>query len=56
VFDEIIKERSLKDLLNILNELAKNLFTGSLTINFHKGNVGKIQLTRTVKSSDIENI
>jgi len=46
----------LKDLLNILNELANNLFTGSLTINFHKGNVGKIQLTRTVKSSDLKSI
>ena len=56
MFDEIIKERSLKDLLKILNELAKNLFTGSLTVNFHKGSVGKIQLTRTVKSSDVENI
>jgi len=46
----------LEDLVKILNGLIKSLFTGSLTISFHKGNVGKILLSRTVKSSDIENI
>ena len=35
---------------------SKNLFTGSLTINFYKGNLGKIQLARTVKGSDVEYI
>ena len=46
----------MKDLFDFLDKLAKTLFTGKLTINFHKGNVGKVQLTRTVKSSDFESI
>ena len=49
------KSRNLKDLIDILNELAKTLFTGKLTINFYKGSVGKIQLTRTIKNSDDTN-
>ena len=46
----------MKDLFDLLKKLAKTLFTGKLIINFHKGNVGKVQLTRTVKSSDFESI
>ena len=49
------KSRNLKDLIDVLNELAKTLFTGKLTINFYKGSVGKIQLTRTIKNSDDTN-
>ena len=45
----------MKDLIDILNELAKALFTGKLTINFYKDSVGKIQLTRTIKNSDDTN-
>lgn len=45
----------MKDLIDILNELAKTLFTGKLTINFYKGSVGKIQLTRTIKNSSDTN-
>jgi len=49
------KNPNLKDLIDILNELAKTLFTGKLTINFYKGSVGKIQLTRTIKNSNDTN-
>jgi len=49
------KSRNLKDLIDILNELAKTLFTGKLTINFYKDSLGKIQLTRTIKNSDDTN-
>jgi hypothetical protein len=45
----------LKELIDLINELAKSLFTGKLTINFHKGNVGKVQVTKTIKSSDLKN-
>ena len=41
---------------NRLEGFAESLSTGSLTINFHKGNVGKIQLTRIVKSLDLKSI
>jgi len=46
----------LNELIDILNKLAKTLFTGKLTINFHKGKVGKIQLTQTIKSSDLTSV
>jgi len=46
---------SLENLMKVLNGLVKSLFTGSLTINFYKGNVGKLKLSRTIKSSDVEN-
>jgi len=45
----------LKALIDLINELAKSLFTGKLTINFHKGNVGKLQVTRTIKTTDFDN-
>ena len=45
----------MKDLIDILNELAKTLFTGKVTINFYKGRVGKVQLTRTIKNSNDTN-
>ncbi len=43
----------LSELIGFMNELAKNLFTAKLTINFYRGNVGKIQVTRTRKNSDL---
>ena len=46
----------MKDLFDLLNKLAKTFFTGKLTINFHKGNVGKVKMTRTMKSSDFKDI
>ena len=45
----------MKELIDLINELAKSLFTGKLTINFHKGNGGKVQVTKTIKSSDLKN-
>ena len=46
----------MKDLIDLFNKLANTLFTGKLTINFYKGNVGKVQLTRTIKSADLESL
>jgi hypothetical protein len=46
----------MKDLIDLFNKLANTLFTGKLTINFFKGNVGKVQITKTITSSDIESI
>ena len=44
----------MKDLIEFMNELVTSMFTGKLTINFYKGNVGKIQVTRTIKSADFK--
>lgn len=46
----------MKELIDLLNELAKSMFTGKLTINFHKGNVGNVQVTKTLKGTDLKNI
>jgi len=46
----------MKDLIDLFNKLANTFFTGKLTINFYKGNVGKVQLTRTIKNSDLESL
>ena len=43
----------LKEPFGFMNELEKNLFTAKLTINFHRGNVGKIQVARTIKNADL---
>ena len=45
----------MKELIDLLNELVKSMFTGKLTINFHKGNVGNVQVTKTIKSTDLKN-
>ena len=50
------KENNYVRLFDFLDKLAKTLFTGKLTINFHKGNVGKVQMTKTIKISDIESL
>ncbi len=44
----------MKELIDLINELAKTMFTGKLTINFHKGNVGNVQVTKTIKSTDFK--
>ena len=32
---------------------GKSLFTGQLIVNFHKGAIGKIQVTKTLKSKEL---
>ena len=32
---------------------GKGLFTGQLIVNFHKGTIGKIQVTKTLKSKEL---
>ena len=32
---------------------GKRLFTGQLIVNFHKGAIGKIQVTKTLKSKEL---
>ena len=32
---------------------GKTLFTGQLIVNFHKGAIGKIQVTKTLKSKEL---
>jgi hypothetical protein len=46
----------LKEVIEYIHELAKSLFTGQLIINFHKGRVGKIQVTRTIKNTELKKV
>ena len=32
---------------------GKGLFTGQFIVNFHKGTIGKIQVTKTLKSKEL---
>ncbi len=43
------------ELIEFMKKLAQSLFTGRLTIDFHKGSVGKVQVTRTIKTTDFDN-
>ena len=43
------------ELVEFMKKLAQSLFTGRLTIDFHKGSVGKVQVTRTIKTTDFDN-
>jgi len=43
----------VKKLIEFINGLTSQLFTGQLVVNFHNGNIGKIQITKTLKSSDL---
>ena len=45
---------ALKKLIELIDGLGKSLFTGQLSVHFYRGNVGKIQLTRTIKSSELD--
>ena len=46
---------SLGELIEFMKKLAQSLFTGRLTIDFHTGSVGKVQVTRTIKTTDFDN-
>ena len=43
------------ELIKLMKKLSQSLFTGRLTIDFHKGSVGKGQVTRTIKTTDFDN-
>ena len=40
-------------LVDFLNELIKNLFTGQVVINFYKGTIGKVQVSKTLKLEEL---
>jgi len=46
----------LKDLLEYITMIAKSPFTGKLTINFHNGGIGKIEIAKTIKSEDLKKL
>jgi hypothetical protein len=46
----------LRKLIKFVNNLSSKFFTGQLVINFYKGSIGKAQLTKTLKSSDLSDI
>jgi len=45
----------LGELVEFMKKLAQSLFTGRLTMDFHTGSVGKVQVTRTIKTTDFDN-
>jgi hypothetical protein len=36
--------------------IVKSAFTGKLTINFHNGGIGKIEVAKTIKSEDLKKL
>ena len=46
----------MRKLIKFVNNLSSKFFTGQLVINFYKGSIGKVQLTKTLKSSDLSDI
>ena len=50
------QELTLKDLLEYITMVAKSSFTGKLTINFHNGGIGKIEIAKTIKSEDLKKL
>ena len=46
----------MKDLLEYITMIAKSSFTGKLTINFHNGGIGKIEIAKTIKREDLKNL
>ena len=43
------------ELIEFMKKLSQSLFTGRLTIDFHKGSVGKVQVTRTIQTTVFDN-
>jgi hypothetical protein len=43
----------LTKLIGFLDELIKNLFTGQVVINFYKGTIGKVQVSKTLKPEEL---
>ena len=50
------QEVTLKDLLEYITMIGKSPFTGKLTINFHNGGIGKIEIAKTIKSEDLKKL
>ncbi len=50
------QEWTLKDLLEYITMIVKSAFTGKLTINFHNGGIGKIEVAKTIKSEDLKKL
>jgi len=53
----LVKLRSLRGSFEefdlFYSRTGKTLFTGQLIVNFHKGAIGKIQVTKTLKSKEL---
>ena len=53
----LVKLRSLRGVFEefdlFCSRTGKRLFTGQLIVNFHKGAIGKIQVTKTLKSKEL---
>ena len=45
--------RFFKEFDLFCSRTGKRLFTGQLIVNFHKGAIGKIQVTETLKSKEL---
>ena len=45
----------MRKLVEFIGGLGKNLFTGQLIVNFHKG-VGNVQISKTIKSEQLDQI
>ena len=45
--------RSFEEFDLFYSRTGKRLFTGQLIVNFHKGAIGKIQVTKTLKSKEL---
>ena len=45
--------RSCEEFDLFYSRTGKRLFTGQLIVNFHKGAIGKIQVTKTLKSKEL---
>ena len=45
--------RSFEEFDLFYSRTGKRLFTGQLIVNFHKGTIGKIQVTKTLKSKEL---
>ncbi|MDP7556384.1 MAG: hypothetical protein QF687_00680 [Nitrospinaceae bacterium] len=43
----------MKEVIEFFGELTKNLFTGQVVINFHKGTIGKVQVSKTLKPEEL---
>jgi hypothetical protein len=46
----------VKDLFDFLHKIAKTFISEKLTINIHKGNVGKVQITQIIKNLDFKGV
>ena len=45
--------RSFEEFDLFCSRIGKRFFTGQLIVNFHKGAIGKIQVTKTLKSKEL---